>query len=103
MTPYEIPLSPLAQSFQIALGGVLYSLDFWWCGPASSWMLNIAAADKTPILQSIPVITGTDLLKQYKHLGIKGSLYVQTDGDLTRVPGYTDLGVGGHVYFVTED
>lgn len=102
MTPYEIPLSPEAQIFQIQMQGVLYTLEVWWCGPATSWMLNIADAAGTPILQGIPLVTGTDLLKQHAHLNFGGSLYVQSDADLNAVPTFDSLGIGGHVYFVTE-
>lgn len=102
MTPYEIPLTPSAQTFQIQLASALYSMEVWWCMPALCWMLSISDSSGVPILFGIPLVTGTDLLKQHRHLGLKGSLYVQSAADLNAVPQYNDLGVSGHVYFVTE-
>ena len=99
-TPYEIPLDPTPQKFQIQIAGITYSMLTTWCGPQGSWLLDIRQADETPILLSIPLQPGTDLLAQHPHLGIPGQLWIQTDGDLDKVPGFTDLGASGHLYYV---
>lgn len=101
MTPYEIPLTSVAQRFQITLGGDLFTLVTSWSAPSGSWVLDIHDILDKPLLLSIPLVTGTDLLKQHKHLGFLGSLYVQSDGDLNRIPAFDELGKSGHLYFVT--
>jgi hypothetical protein len=48
------------------------------------------------------MITGTDLLNQYRYLGIAGSLVVQSSNDPSLVPNEKTLGTTGHLYFVTQ-
>lgn len=101
MTPYEIPFSGEAETFQIALAGVLYTLTAHWCAPSACWLLDIATFSGQRIVSSIPLVTGTNLLGQHKHLGIGGSLYVQSHSQLDLVPAYTSLGTSGRLYFIT--
>ena len=102
MQIYEIPLSPNPQTFMISLNGTDYRLTFYWNSPANCWMLDLADADSNPMIQGIPVVTGLDLLYQYKYLGVAGSLVVQTDYDTPAVPTFENLGVTGRVYFVVS-
>jgi hypothetical protein len=102
MQIYEIPLSPQPQTFTVALGGTDYRLTFYWSTPANCWMLDLADANSNPMVQGIPVITGLDLLYQYKYLSVAGSLVVQTDYDTQAVPTFENLGVTGRVYFVVS-
>lgn len=97
----EIPLIAAPQSFSISLNGSIYSVRLAWNTVAASWTLDLADVNNVPILQGIPLVTGADLLEQYAYAGIGGSLYVQSDGDLTAVPTFTNLGSTGHLYFVT--
>lgn len=100
MTPYEIPLSSIAQVFQIQMGGVTYSMQVTWNIPGACWLLSLATAEGISILTSIPLQPGVDLLAQHSYLGIPGQLWVQSDGDLNKVPGFTTLGASGHLYYV---
>lgn len=102
MTPYEIPLSPNPQVFAIELNGVTYSLNLYWNEAFQCWMLDINASDGTPIINGIPVITGTDLLSQYGYLNFGGSLIAQTDHNAPAVPTLDNLGSTGHLYFIVE-
>lgn len=102
MQIYEIPLSPQAQTFGISLGGTDYHMTLYWNTPAACWMLDLADANEAPIIQGIPVVTGLDLLYQYKYLGVNGSLVVQTDYNTDAVPTYANLGVTGRIYFVAS-
>lgn len=102
MQIYEVPLSPNPQTFAISLGGVDYHLTLYWNTPANCWMLDLADADSNPMVQGIPVVTGLDLLYQYKYLGVAGSLVVQTDYDTQAVPTFENLGVTGRIYFVVS-
>lgn len=99
MTPYEVPLSASPQKLLIDLLGVTYSLTVRFNSASSLWYLDIADALGNPILVGIPLVTGCDLLEQYAHLGINGSLYAQTDGDLSAPPTSDNLGTSSHLYF----
>lgn len=97
----EIPLSPNPQTFSITLGNQGYQLTVVWRDPFG-WYLDIADSAGNPLVQSIPLVTGADLLAQYGYLGINGQLRVQTDNDPDAVPTFENLGKQSHLYFVTS-
>lgn len=97
---YEIPLSPLAQTFVIALGGVDYTLTLRWSLAAECWVLDIADAAGAAMLNGCPLLPGYDILGQYAYLGIKGSLVASTDPDDSLPPTYEGLGSSGKLYFL---
>lgn len=99
---YEIPLQPNAQTFQISLGGTVYGLTLHWCDPSNAWTLDVADNSGSPLVQGLPLITGADLLAQYAYLGIGGKLLVQSDFDVSAVPGYTALGSTGHLFLLID-
>lgn len=103
MTAYEIPLSPEPQLFNIQLAGVTYYLTLRWNAESEAWNLDIAAQDRTPLLNGLLVVTGLDLLGQYAYLGFGGMLIVQTDADPDAVPTFENLGKEGHIFFVVKD
>jgi len=102
MTPYEVPLTNAPQTFAITLAGVQYQFTVKWCGPAACWTLDIADSSGNPLIGSIPLVTGTDLLGQYAYLGIGGGLEVQSDVNLYDVPDFNSLGISGHLYFLAN-
>lgn len=104
-TPVEIPLLPSqAQSFQIALASITYTLTLTWDDePQGGWMMDIGDENNAPILQGVPLVTGADLLAQYTYLGFPGTLIVQTDHDVNAVPTFDNLGVNSHLYFTPND
>ena len=100
---FEIPLSPTPQRFAITLGGVDYTFTLRYRNvPEGGWYLDIADSEKTPIVDGIPLVTGVNLLAQYKHLGFTGRLWVQTIDDPDATPTFDNLGVGSKLYFVTD-
>ena len=101
MPMYEIPLTPEPQNFNISLAGIGYFLELLWNPSASAWQLNLSSANRTKIVSSIPLVTGSNLLEQLAYLGIGGSLFCSTDHDLTAPPTFDNLGVTGHLYFET--
>lgn len=101
MTAYEIPLSADSQRFTITLAGVVYNLALTWRS-GTGWVLDIADANSAPLVSGIPLVTGTDLLGQFRYLGIGGKLAVLVEGDIAAVPDYSDLGTEGKLYFITE-
>jgi len=100
MTPYEIPLSPQPQVFQIELAGVSYRMTVSWNPLTESWILDIRSISNVDIILGIPIVTGVDLLAPYPHLGFGGALVAQTDNNPKAVPTYDNLGEAGHLYFV---
>lgn len=98
---FEIPLSPVAQTFSVTLSGATYQLTTQWRDMAG-WVLDIADASGNSIVAGIPLVTGTDLLGQYGHLGFAGRLWVQTTDDPDAVPTVDNLGTGSHLYWVTD-
>lgn len=99
---YEVPLSPEPQRFNLTMAGADYICYAQWNVPAACWVLSISDADEAAILHGIPLVTGIDLLAQYKHLGFGGSLLVQTDYDADAVPTFANLGVTGRLYFIPD-
>jgi hypothetical protein len=99
---YEIPLTAQAQTFSVSLAGVEYTITLAWRdADEGGWFLDLADAAGNVIVSGIPLVTGADLLGQYRYLGIGGGLQVQSDGDPDAVPTYTNLGATSHLYFVT--
>ena len=101
-TPYEIPLLPQAQQFNIVLGGTEYTLNVYWNNQNSTWVIDLLdSTGITEILTGIPLVTGTDLFSQYAYLNLGGQLIAQTDGNIYAPPTYDNLGATGHLYFIT--
>lgn len=102
MAVYRIPLSPTPQRFTINLGGTEYGLTLRYrnanmCG----WVLDIADRAGAQLVNGIPLVTGCDLLAQYRHLGFNGQLRAQTDDSPDNVPTFTNLGEQSHLYWIT--
>jgi hypothetical protein len=96
----EIPLSPEPQALRIVLAEKTYGLLVRWNIEAKCWVLDLSDTDSVPLVLGIPLVTGVDLLGQYKHLSIGGSLVVQTDHNPDVVPTFDSLGVTGRLYFI---
>lgn len=101
---FEIPLTVgTPQSFLVSLAGVQYRLTLRYRNAIDGgWVLDIASATRVPIIEGIPLVTGADLLAQYKHLGIAGRPWVQTKDNPDAVPTFDNLGDAGKLYFVTD-
>lgn len=101
MNFYEIPLTPEPQRFGVDLGGTRYLLRLLWCKHAQAWILDISDSRGIGLVHGIPVVTGVNLLSQHKYLGIAGALVASTDHNPDAPPTFDNLGLTGHVYFVT--
>lgn len=100
MVTYEIPLSPNAQSFSIALAGVTYVLTLTWNSQSAVWNLNIADKRNINILTGIPLVANVDLLAPYGYLNFGGKLIAFTDHSPDDPPTYGNIGSSGHLLFV---
>lgn len=99
---YEIPLIPSAQSFSITLSNVNYNVLIVWNNVAKCWCIDFSDANQVLILSSIPLVTGVDLLLPYPNLNFGGKLFAETDHNLTTPPTFDNLGITGHLYWVTQ-
>jgi len=101
MAAYEIPLSPQAQSFSIQLGGQTYQIYMRWNSFSNIWTIDISDSQGNPMVQGIPLVTGTNLLEPYPDMYFGGTLTVSTDGNATAVPTFSNIGTSSHLIFTT--
>ena len=102
-TYYEIPLIQGPQAFTTRLSGVEYQMTVIYRGVAEGgYTLDINDATGSPIVQGIPLVTGCDLLAQYKHLGFGGRLWVQTASTPDAAPTFSGLGSETVLLWVTD-
>lgn len=102
-TQYEIPLSPSPKRFLISLGGTTYLLQFMYRdAPMGGWVMDINDSLGTPLACGIPLVTQEDLLRQFTYLGFTGEMRVASDGDQDAVPTFENLGIGSHLYWITD-
>jgi hypothetical protein len=100
---FEIPLSPNPQRFTISLSGTEYQLTLAYrSAPGGGWVLDISDKQGAAIVQGIPLVTGADLLAQYKHLGFAGRLWVQSSVNPDDVPTFDNLGNASFLFWVTD-
>lgn len=100
MNATEIPLSANNQRFSLSVTGIQYQMQVSWRG--LFWTLDIADSTDKPLVQGIPLITGADLLAQYKSLWFGFSLVVICDVSGQENPTEFDLGSQSHLLIVTE-
>ena len=98
---YEIPLVNNPQMFSITLSNVDYNILIVWNYLAQIWVIDFYDANQVAILTGVPLITGVDLLLPYTNLNFGGKLFAETDHDLTTPPTFDNLGITGHLYWVT--
>lgn len=102
-TFYEIPLTPDPQRFTVTLSGMDYRMTVQYRDAGGvGWVLDIADPSNQLLVSGIPLVTGVDLLAQYRHLEFGGRLWVQGAGNPDDVPTFEDLGIGSHVFWVTD-
>lgn len=102
-TFYEIPLTPDPQRFTVTLSGVDYRMTVQYRDAGGAgWVLDIADATNQPLVSGVPLVTGADLLGQYRHLDFGERLWVQGAANPDDVPTFDDLGIGSHVFWVTD-
>lgn len=101
-TPLEIPLISRPETFAIQLGAVTYNLRVYWLVSASCWAIDIADQNLVPLVNGLPLVTGTDLLGQFAYL-IPGTLQIVNDGNSDAPPGWNGLGATSHLIFTPPD
>lgn len=100
---FEIPLTPTPQLFTVQLSGIDYIIKLAWRNNAEGgWYIDIADINNSPIVNGVPLVTGTNLLGQYEHLGFLGRMWVQTATDPDAPPTFLNLGVEAFLFWVTD-
>lgn len=100
---FRIPLQNIPQKFAIDLNGKSFIMECVWNPEAPSWAINLYDGDtEESIFANMPLVTGTNLLAQYAHLGIEGGFYIYTDGNQDAIPDLYNLGVESNLYYVVE-
>ena len=97
----EIPLTPNNQQFTTQINNTTYTIRTLWRDSAG-WIIDLRDSSGADIIAGIPLVTGTDLLAPYQHLGLGFSLWVLCDAEGQEYPTKTDLGTGSHLYAITE-
>ena len=103
MSVQEIPLQPQPQSFSITLGTKEYRLSFTFIDTEEGgWLMSITdAASEVLLISCIPLVTGEDLLAQFRYFVFGGEMVVATDADPDAVPTFDNLGLTSHLYFAS--
>lgn len=101
-TLFVIPLANVPQDFNITLAGNQLRLVCKWnvyCG----WLVDVySSVTQEPLVMAIPLVTGCDLLEQFKYIGDSGAAIVYTDGDQYAVPTLDNLGVESNLYLLVD-
>lgn len=100
----ELPLvAGQAQRFRASLSGVTYNFRLVYNGAHDgSWIMDIGDGNGAILVAGIPIVSGVDLLSQYRYLGFPGGLFVTTDRGAGEVPTFDGLGATSHLYFIPD-
>jgi len=100
---FEIPLTNVPQRFDIELAGRSLLFVNKWNPEMQCWLLDISDGEtEEPILTSLPLVSGADILEQFAHVGIPGKLAVYTEGDELSPPNELNLGIESKLYYVVD-
>lgn len=100
---YKIPFVNVPQRFNIELAGRALIFENKWNAENSAWEISIYdGVTNAALILALPLVTGVDLLAQFRHLDISGSLIAYTDGDETAPPALDNLGNGSELYYLLE-
>ena len=100
---FRIPLTNIPQRFAITLSGIALTFVTAWNGEAPAWMLDIYdGITDAPLVLSLPLVAGADLLEQFQYVGIPGALIVFTDGEEFEPPTFDNLGQEANLFYSVD-
>lgn len=100
---FKLPLNNSPQRFAIELSGIQLIMETKWNGESPAWEINIFdGLTQEPLITSMPLVSGADLLEQFEHKGIPGRLIVLTEGDELAPPTLDNLGVESELYYLVD-
>jgi hypothetical protein len=101
---FRIPLINEPQIFDIDLAERAYQMICRYNPEMPAWQLCIRdGITQQPLITCMPLVTGVDLLSQYRHVGIPGTLFCYTEGNADAPPTLENLGIEGQLYYLVED
>ena len=100
---FKIPLDNIPQRFAIELAGRSLIAGSRWNDEAQAWMLDFYDEQTNePLIISLPLVVGADLLSQHEYIGIPGQLIAYTDGDEFAPPTLDNLGQEANLYYLVD-
>jgi hypothetical protein len=104
---FEVPLTPgTPQKLNITILGVQYQFQLVFRevdAAVSNWSLDILTSAGQPIVCSLPLVTGANLLAQFAYLGLGFELWVATDGgNVLEIPTFANLGNTCHLLWIAN-
>jgi hypothetical protein len=107
-THVEIPTEPGGPfSERLTILNYDYTLRFAWNVRSNCWVVEFwDTTNLYKILCGVPLVTGCDLLEQFRYLGL-GSHAIMTVMSIgpaispDSVPTFDNLGIDGHLYMTT--
>ena len=104
MPTFEVPLQPYPHQFRLSVRDNDYLMRLYYReADEAGWHMDFSdAANQAWKIAGIPLLTGLDLLMQYKFLLLGFELWLKHDYGLD-MPAYGDLGSVARLYVVTPD
>lgn len=100
---FKLPLKNTPQRFAIELAGKQLIMETKWNEEQPAWELNVYdGVTQEPLITSMPLVTGANLLEQFAHKGIPGQLIAYTEGDEFAPPTLDNLGVEAELYYLVD-
>lgn len=100
MAVYNIPVNNQNQISQVQLLNVQYTFRLMWNQFGNCWYLDISDINDNYLVNSVPLLSGRDILKQFKYLNIGGALIVYNSLNPLLPPGFSDFGVTSFLWFI---
>lgn len=98
---FTIPLTNVPQRFAIELAGRALIVVSKWNAEMPAWEIDLLdGVTAQPLITSLPLVSGSDLLSQFQHLGIPGQLIIYTEGDALAPPTLDNLGAEADLYYL---
>jgi len=91
----KIPLTPTSQTLTISLVGTSYNFQIIWRG--NQYILDIFDINNNAIVTGISLVTGVNLMEQFRYLNLGFNMFVSTDITPNLDVNYPDLGVTAHL------
>ncbi|MTC35812.1 hypothetical protein GKR67_14465 [Providencia alcalifaciens] len=94
----EIPVTSKNQEMDVTLGDKAYHLKLThneFCG----WMLDVYTISRELMVGGIPLLSGINVLEQYRYLGFNGSLSLICENDEMETS-FHELGKGNKLYYL---
>lgn len=99
-TAIELLIQSRQQKFVVDLAGTFYGLKLrWLAGIDPCWVVDIFSGSGQALVLGLPLLPGVDALKQHRHLGIKGGLYIKSGIKAS----YDNLGDKAKLYFLPDN